>query len=80
MRFGAPTMLGWLVLVPALALFLVWAFRARRRALHALAAAPLAEKLTTAVNRPARRWQAVLLVGTVFCAVVAGAQIGRAHV
>src|SRR6185503_2048666 len=71
MQFGNPTMFWLVALVPALILFLVWAFRARRRAMERLVAAPLVEKLAAAVHRPARRWKAVLLVAGCFFVVMA---------
>lgn len=74
MHFATPTMFWLLALVPTLVLFLVWAFRARRNALTRVAAPPLADKLAASVNRAARRWKAVLLVGAVLFAVLALAQ------
>src|ERR1041384_2826097 len=74
MQFGNPTSFWMLATVPPLVLFLVWAFRSRRRALERFAAAPLAGKLTASVNRIARRWKAVMLVGTVLFAALALAQ------
>lgn len=74
MQFARPTMFWLLALAPALVLFLVWAFRARQNALTRVAAPPLAEKLAASVNRAARRWKAVFLVGAVMFAVLALAQ------
>ena len=71
MTFGAPTYFWLLAFLPALVLFLVWASRARRRALERFAAAPLAEALTRTVNPTARRWRAVLLVAAMLFAVLA---------
>ena len=71
MHFGNPTAFWLLALVPALIAFLVWAFRARRRALERFAAPPMADKLAGSVHRVARRWKAVLLVGAVLFAVLA---------
>ncbi|MCX7827417.1 MAG: VWA domain-containing protein, partial [Verrucomicrobiae bacterium] len=71
MTFGHPTSFWLLALVPALALFLIWAFRARRRALEQFAASPLADKLADSVRPVARRWKAALLVLTVLFAVLA---------
>ncbi len=49
----------WLLaLTPALVVFLVWGFRARRRALERFAAPPLAERLADSVRPVARRWKA----------------------
>lgn len=74
MTFGHPTSFWLLMLVPALVLFLVWAFRARRRALEQFAAPPLAQQLADSVRPVARRWKAALLVGVVFFSVLALAQ------
>lgn len=71
MHFGKPTMFWLLALIPALILFFVWAFRARRRSLEQFAAPPLSARLSASVNRTARRWKAAFLVGTVLFAVVA---------
>ena len=71
MQFGNPTMFWLLVIALVLILFLVWAFKARRRALTQFAAEPLAEKLAASVNRAARRWKAVFLVGAVLFAALA---------
>ncbi|MEI8314737.1 MAG: VWA domain-containing protein [Verrucomicrobiota bacterium] len=73
-QFGNPTALWWLVLVPVLALFLVWAYRARRRSLARFVAQPLADRLTQSVRLVARRWKAVLLVAGILFVVVALAQ------
>ena len=62
MQFGNPNSFWLLAIVPLLIVFLVWANRARRRALERFAAQPLAGKLAASVNRVARRWKAVLLV------------------
>lgn len=74
MRFGNPQMFWWLAAVPVLVLLLVWAFRARRRALESFAAQPLADRLTKSVRPVARRWKAVLLVAGIFWTVLALAQ------
>jgi Ca-activated chloride channel family protein len=65
--FGTPTFFWLLAVVPVLVLFLVWAFRARRRSLRRFAALPVAGS----VNCAARRGKAVLLVAAVLCAVLA---------
>jgi Ca-activated chloride channel family protein len=69
--FGNPIFFWLLALVPALVLFLVWAFRARRRALERFAAQPLAQRLAESVRPVARRWKAALIVATALCAVLA---------
>jgi len=71
MQFGNPVLLWWLAAVPVVVLFLVWAFRARRRALERFAAQPLAGRLAAAVRPVARRWKAVLLVAVVLFGVLA---------
>lgn len=71
MQIGNPTMLWLLALVPVLVLFLVWAFRARRRALERFAAQPVAGRLADSVRPVARRWKAVLLVAVVLFGVLA---------
>ena len=74
MNFSHPTSLWWLAAVPVLALFLVWAYRARRRALAQFTAEPLADRLARSVRPVARRWKAVLLVTGALFAVLAWAQ------
>ncbi len=74
MQFGNPTQFWLITLVPALAVFVVWAFRSRRRALERFAAQPLVNILTGSVNRTARRWKAALLVCAVLFASLALAQ------
>lgn len=73
-QFGHPTSFWLLALVPVLAVFLIWAFRARRRALERFAAPPLCDRLAASVNPATRLWKAVLLVGTVLLGAVALAQ------
>ncbi|MCG3147640.1 MAG: hypothetical protein PCFJNLEI_01080 [Verrucomicrobiae bacterium] len=74
MQFGNPQMFWWLAVVPVVVLLLVWAFRARRRALERFVAPPLAERLTRSVRPVARRWKAVLLVAGIVFALLALAQ------
>ncbi len=74
MNFGHPTSLWWLAAVPMLVLFLMWAYRARRRALAQFVAEPLADRLTRSVRPVARQWKAVLLVAGILFAVLAWAQ------
>ena len=62
MQFGNPTSFWLLGLAPVLAVFLVWAFRARRRALARFASQPLLQRLAESVRPVARRWKAVLIV------------------
>ena len=71
MQFGDPQLFWLLALAPVLALFLVWAFRARRRALERFASAPLAQRLADSVRPVARRWKATLIVAAVTLAALA---------
>lgn len=71
MQFGKPEMFWCLAVVPVLILLLVWAYRARRRALERFAALPLMERLTKSVRPVARRWKAVLLVAGIFWVALA---------
>ncbi|HUJ09362.1 MAG TPA: VWA domain-containing protein [Verrucomicrobiae bacterium] len=71
MQFGNPNAFWLLVLVPILILFVVWAFRARRRALERFASQPLAQRLAAAVRPVARRWKAALIILTVFLTALA---------
>lgn len=66
MNFGHPSAFWSLTLVPALIVFLVWAYRARRRALSAFAMSP-----KVLVNVAARRWKTILLVAGVLFAALA---------
>jgi len=74
MQFGNPQMFWWLAAVPVLVLLLVWAYRARRRALERFAMQPLAERLTRSVRPVARRWKAILFVAGILFALLALAQ------
>ncbi len=74
MQFGNPTSFWLLALVPLLAVFLVWTFRARRRALERFASRPLAERLADSVRPVARRWKAMLIVATFSFAAIAMAR------
>jgi Ca-activated chloride channel family protein len=71
MQFGNLTSFWLLALMPVLVVFLVWAFRARHRALERFAGRPLIPKLAAAVRPVARRWKAVLLVTVVLFVVLA---------
>jgi Ca-activated chloride channel homolog len=72
MQFGNPANFWWLAAVPVVIVFLVWAYRARRRALERFAALP--DRLTTSVNRTARSWKTVLLVAGILFGALALAQ------
>jgi Ca-activated chloride channel family protein len=71
MQFGNPASFWLLALTPVLAVFLVWAFRARRRALERFASQPLLQRLAKSVRPVARRWKAVLIVTVVTLAALA---------
>ena len=71
MQFGNPTSFWLLGLAPVLAVFLVWAFRARRRALARFASQPLLQRLAESVRPMARRWKAALIVMVVTLAALA---------
>ena len=71
MHFGNPQLFWLLALAPVLILFLVWAFRARRRALERFASQPLTQRLADSVRPAARRWKAVLIVTATTLAVLA---------
>ena len=73
-HFGNPVALWGLVLVPVLGLFLIWAYRARRRSLARFAAPPLAARLTRSVRPVVRQWKAVLLVSGLLLLALALAQ------
>jgi Ca-activated chloride channel family protein len=73
-QFGSPHSFWVLALVPALVVFLVWAFRARRRALERFVSPSLVQRLTGTVRPGARRWKAALTVAAVTFAAVALAQ------
>src|ERR1039458_7081543 len=71
MQFGNSTSFWLLLLVPALAVLLVWGFRARRRALARFAAPPLVKRLADSVRPVARRWKATLIVAAVLLIALA---------
>lgn len=60
MTFAHPQFLLALLLVPVAAVFLLWAGRQRQRALARLGDPLLIQRLSAAVNRRGRRWQAAL--------------------
>ena len=71
MQFGNPTSFWLLAVAPVLTVFLVWAFRARRRALERFASQPLLPRLAESVRPVARRWKAMLIVTAVTLAALA---------
>jgi Ca-activated chloride channel family protein len=73
-QFGNATSFWLLGVVPVLVVFLVWAFRARRRALERFAAQPLVDRLANSIRPVARRWKAVLVVAVVLFTALAMAQ------
>jgi Ca-activated chloride channel family protein len=70
-NFAHPTAFWLMALVPLVIVLFIWSFRARRRALEQFVAAPLAARLTASVRPVARRWKAILLVGTLVFALLA---------
>lgn len=71
MQFGNPAAFWLLTLVPVSIVFLVWAFRARQRALERFASQSLIQRLTESVRPVARRWKAVLIILTVLLSTLA---------
>jgi len=71
MQFGNPHSFWLLTLVPALIVFFVSAFRARRRALERFASPPLLQRLTESVRPVARRWKAALMILAVLSTALA---------
>ncbi|MDH3735281.1 MAG: BatA domain-containing protein, partial [Gemmatimonadota bacterium] len=61
-RFGTPSALYFLLLLPALAVFLWLAVGARRRALEQFADIELVRRLTRSVDHRARAIKVVLVV------------------
>ena len=60
MQFSRPNLLWWLVMVPVLVLFLVWAYRVRQRALAEFTT--VADRVVRNIRPVVRRWKAVLFV------------------
>lgn len=72
MSFAEPQyLLAIIILLPALALFLVWAGRRRQAALARLGNPALIERLGAQVNRRGRRWQVGLWLAAVTLLLVA---------
>jgi Ca-activated chloride channel family protein len=71
MQFGNPNSFWLLALAPVLTVFLVWAFRARRRALETFASRPLVQRIADSVRPAARRWKAAFVVVVVMLAALA---------
>ncbi len=71
MTFANPQFLIALLLVPAVALFLLWAGRQRQRALARLGDPSLIQRLSAAVNGRGRRWQAALSLFALAMLIVA---------
>ena len=67
----APQLLWLLALVPATAVFFVWALRRRREALRRFAEARLLPLLTPDLDERRQRWRAVLLIAALALLVLA---------
>src|SRR5262249_54344869 len=62
MKFGAPSFLYALALIPPLIAFLIWGWRQREKALERFIEAGLGKRLATEVSPARRKWKNVLLV------------------
>lgn len=71
MTFAHPQFLIALLLVPAAAVFLLWAGRQREQAIARLGEASLIQRLSAAVNWRGRRWQAGLTLFALAMLIVA---------
>ncbi|MGD2078495.1 MAG: VWA domain-containing protein [Chloroflexota bacterium] len=60
MIFAYPFLLGLLLLIPASAMFLLWAARRQKSALARLGEPTLIQRLSDSINWRGRRWQTVL--------------------
>ncbi|MBF0254315.1 MAG: VWA domain-containing protein [Candidatus Omnitrophica bacterium] len=74
MIWGNPHALWMLALIPALAVFVVFARRARQRALERFTGSALSEVLSRAVSRPRRRLKTLILLAALAMTVAALAQ------
>ena len=61
-RFAYQQFLFLLILVPALAVFFMFAFRQKKRAMAVFGNMALMEKLAGSVSRTRQRWKAALLI------------------
>jgi len=71
MQFAELDYLWLVLLLPALAAFYVWAFRAKRRALTRFADVELLERLVVAVSPVKQRWKSALIIIAMLFAVLA---------
>ncbi len=71
MTFAHPQFLIALLLVPAAAMFLLWAGKQRERAIARLGEASLIQRLSAAVNWRGRRWQAGLTLFALAMLIIA---------
>jgi Ca-activated chloride channel family protein len=71
MQFGNPPGFCLFALIPVLAVFFVWAFRARRQALERFVSRPLLPRLAESVRPASRRWKAALIITAVTLAALA---------
>ena len=63
MQFAQPQfLLLGLILIPAAALFLLWAKRQQKKALNRLGDQTLIQRLSANINWRGRRWQTLLLL------------------
>ncbi|PAW77788.1 MAG: hypothetical protein B9S33_20010 [Pedosphaera sp. Tous-C6FEB] len=71
MNFALPSLLWLLLLVPLLAVFLLWAWRTKERLIAQFVQSRLLAQLTVGVSKPRQKVRLVLLVMAVACAVLA---------
>lgn len=74
MRFAEPQYFYLLFLLPAFAVFYGWAFRKRRQALARFGSLDLVRKLMAATSSGRQVFKAALILGGVFCLVLAAAR------
>ncbi|MBI5799965.1 MAG: VWA domain-containing protein [Verrucomicrobia bacterium] len=71
MRFALPQLLWLLLLVPLLALFLLWAWRTKERLIAQFVQSRLLAQLTVGVSKTRQKVRLALLVSAVACSVLA---------
>ena len=71
MKFALPNLLWLLLLVPLLALFLLWAWRTKERLIAQFVQSRLLAQLTVGVSKTRQQVRLALLVAAVGCAVLA---------
>ena len=74
MHFALPNLLWLLLLVPLLALFLLWAWRTKERLIAQFVQSRLLAQLTVGVSKTRQQVRLALLVAAVGCAVLAMAR------